>query len=95
MEVESFMLRPINDIGNLEKLEQEFSNKEAFEKLKQQYSIVCSELLENGVNCAYRLLDILFTKIFLCSWTGGSRNAADVKLGLKAFKNVIIFFHHG
>lgn len=88
------MVRPINDIGNSENLGQELTNKEKIEKLEPQYSFVCSELKENGINCAYRLLDIMFTKDFLClcSWTGGSRNATDVKIGFKALKNIIYIF---
>ena len=94
IETQSFIFKPINDTCNLEILDHELLNQETFEKLKQQYSIVCSKSLGNGNNCAYRLLDIMFTKEFLCkcSWTGGSRNSSEVKIGFKAFKNVIHFF---
>lgn len=43
--------------------------------------------------CAYKLLDLMFDRIFLCqcSWTGSSR-AETSKIPLKDYKNVLNLF---
>lgn len=47
----------------------------------------------SGTTCAYKLLDILFSKNFLCqcSWSGGSKGEIS-KIPFKNYKNIRIFF---
>lgn len=86
-------MKAIDNIQGLQQVEKQLSNPETFEALQQKFSIICSVQPGTGNNCAYRLLDAIFTREFLCqcSWTGGSRTA-DVKIGFKGFKNVISFY---
>lgn len=90
---ERFSMEPINNVADLERFDNELSDPNIFNKLKEKYSILCSVAEGSGSNCAYRLLDSLFSKEFLCkcSWTGGSRGD-EVKIGFKGYKNIINFF---
>jgi hypothetical protein len=46
-----------------------------------------------GINIAYRLVDILFSRAFLtqCSWAGGSRGEGS-KICFKMYQHTIMFF---
>ncbi|RVE41229.1 hypothetical protein evm_014121 [Chilo suppressalis] len=86
-----FSVAPINSIEELNKIEKVLSEKTAREQLKETYSIVCSG--GKGINCAYTLIDLMFTRDFLrkCSWSGSSRSNG-IKISLKCYKNVVSFF---
>lgn len=90
---EKFTIEPITKVEELERFNNQLSDIDIFESFLQKYSILCSASRGSGFNCAYRLLDALFSKEFLCkcSWTGGSRGT-DVKIGFKGYKNIVRFF---
>ncbi|CAB3245036.1 unnamed protein product [Arctia plantaginis] len=83
-------------VKELEELESLLTDKQQKNKLLKQYSFVCSQSDGRGGTCAYKILDVFFTRDFLykCSWTGGSRGTSDnVKNPLKAYKNVLKFYY--
>lgn len=85
---------PIKNISELQKLENELKDKEVMSTYVHKMKFVCGDKgKSNGVTCAYKLIDIFFTRQFLtlCSWAGGSRSDQD-KIAFKAFKNVILLF---
>lgn len=94
-ERETFEIKPIDSIRELEKMELLLSDKTQKNKLLKQFSFVCSSSEGNGATCGYKVLDMFFSRDFLCkcSWTGGSRNSEDVKIGLKGYKNILKFFY--
>ncbi|CAG9790278.1 unnamed protein product [Diatraea saccharalis] len=91
---ESFTIKPIENQTDLISLDQLLTNKVEKNKLRRRLSFLCSASEGEGKTCAYKLLDILFTRDFLCncSWAGGSRGDRS-KIGLKDYKNVLKFFH--
>lgn len=95
IENEAFVIKPIDSVKELEELESRLSDKQQKIQLLKQYSFICSQSDGKGATCAYKILDMFFTRDFLCkcSWTGGSRKSEDIKVPLKAFKNVLNFFH--
>lgn len=62
-------------------------------KLKDALPFVCSGGQGTAKNCAFRLVDVLFSREFLCkcSWSGCSRSDS-VKISLKCFKKTLNFF---
>jgi hypothetical protein len=93
-ESESFTLRDIDNLKQLEDFELSLLDLAQRKKMKSLLSILCSASQGNGITCAYRLLDTLLTKDFLCrcSWSGGSRGDSS-KIALKDHKLFLkIFF---
>ncbi|XP_049703565.2 uncharacterized protein LOC110384383 [Helicoverpa armigera] len=86
-----FSFSPITTVEDLNKINDLLSDKTARKQLKQTFSVICSG--GKGINCAYRLIDIMFSRDFLCqcSWSGSSRSDG-VKISLKCYKNVVSFF---
>lgn len=91
---EAFVIKPIDSVKKLEDLESLLMDKNQKLKLLRQYSFVCSQSEGKGTRCAYKILDMVFTREFLCkcSWTGGCRISDEVKVGLKKYKNILAFF---
>ncbi|RVE41954.1 hypothetical protein evm_013394 [Chilo suppressalis] len=83
----------VDNIESMEKLDKELSCPKILKTYLEKYAILCSAAPGSGSNYAYRLLDSIFTKDFLCqcSWTGGSRGD-DLKIGFKKYKNILNFF---
>lgn len=88
----SFKLKPIDSINDLENLELLLLDPVERNKLMKMYSVVCTTAEGHGITCAYKLIDLLFTREFLCkcSWSGGSRGS-PIKLPLKKYKNILDF----
>lgn len=78
---------------DIQRMEELLADVEYKRKLMKSCSVICSASEGKGVTFAYRFLDILFTREFLCncSWSGGSRSD-EVKIGFKSYKNTINFF---
>lgn len=93
VESESFMIKPISDANELNELEINLSDCRQKQKLHFQYALLCNKSDGSGISYAYKLLDIMFTRDFLCkcSWSGGSKGQL-VKVAFKAYKNVLNFF---
>ncbi|KAJ8726124.1 hypothetical protein PYW07_000822 [Mythimna separata] len=91
---ESFTLKPIENQRDLISLDQLLVDRAEKNKLKRHLAFLCSASKGEGKTCAFKLLDILFTRDFLCncSWAGGSRGDMS-KIALKDYKNVLKFFH--
>ncbi|CAG9783541.1 unnamed protein product [Diatraea saccharalis] len=89
----AFKLKPINNIEELEEFELLLLDPIEKHKLMQLLSILCTKSDGNGITCAYKLIDIIFTREFLCkcSWSGGSRGD-KIKIALKGYKNLLDFF---
>lgn len=89
----SFIIKQIKSVKDLEDMELLLSNNEQKIKLIRSCSIVCTGGIGKGTNCAYRFLDILFSREFLCecSWSGSSRGDG-VKISLKCYKKTLNFF---
>ncbi|CAH0398763.1 unnamed protein product [Chilo suppressalis] len=94
-EKESFYIKPLANVKELEELECKLSDNVEKSLLEQRFEFLCTRSAGKGINCAYKLLDIIFRRDFLCkcSWSGGSRGNAT-KIGLKGFKNVLSFFYN-
>lgn len=92
-ETDSFILKQIKNVKDLEQMEQLLSDKDYKKKLKNSCLFICSSGEGHGTNCAYRFLDVLFSRDFLCecSWSGSCRDDY-VKISLKCFKNTLNFF---
>lgn len=86
-------VKPVGNLKELEALENLLSYPDYKEKLKQQIQIVCSKGKKMGINNAYALIDVLFSRGFLnqCSWAGGSRSG-ESKICFKSFTKTIDFF---
>lgn len=86
-----FSFSPITTVEDLNKINDLLSDKTARKQLKQTFSVICSG--GKGINCAYKLIDIMFSRDFLCqcSWSGSSRSDG-VKISLKCYKNIVSFF---
>lgn len=93
VESESFRLEVIDDKEHLEILERTLMDKAEKTKLRKQLSFLFQPCEGNGITYAYKLLDLLISREFLCkcSWSGASRTDTS-KIPLKDFKNFIKFF---
>ncbi|PZC70365.1 hypothetical protein B5X24_HaOG202060 [Helicoverpa armigera] len=91
---ESFAFKPIDSQRELISLDQLLADKTEKKKFRHHLSFLCTPSNGTGITCAYKLLDILFTRDFLClcSWAGGSRGDRS-KIALKDYKNLLKFFH--
>lgn len=92
-ENDSFKITPINSKQELDEFENSLNDKSHKKKLSKLLSMLCSAAEGQGTTCAYKLLDALITREFLChmSWSGGSKG--DVaKTPLKTYKNFQKFF---
>lgn len=87
-----FYIQAIDSPKELDTLEKQLSDECYRKQLKHTYSIVCSKG-GKGLDCAYSLVDIIFTRKFLCqcSWSGGTRGD-DLKVPLKGYKHMLSFF---
>ncbi|XP_041989258.1 uncharacterized protein LOC121740592 [Aricia agestis] len=87
----AFYVKPIDNIQKLNELEQQLSESSVRQQLKNRYSVICSG--GKGIDCAYTLVDILFSRDLLCqfTWSGGSRKD-DIKIAFKTYKNILSFF---
>lgn len=87
----AFYFKPIANVEKLNELENQLSEENFRQKLKNTFSVIRSE--GKGVDCAYILSDVLFAREFLCqcSWSGGSRGN-DTKVAWKSYKNILSFF---
>lgn len=92
-ENESVSIKPIENQQQFEMLETDLADKDKKNKLFKTLSFLCSSKVGSGTTCAYKLLDILFSKNFLCqcSWSGGSKGEIS-KIPFKNYKNIRIFF---
>ncbi|XP_046970591.1 uncharacterized protein LOC124537743 [Vanessa cardui] len=81
----------VNNAQDLDNLEKQLSDSGFRDRLKNICSMLCSG--GKGIDCAYMLVDVLFTRKFICdcSWSGGSRGE-ELKVPLKGFKHVLSFF---
>lgn len=88
-----FSLKTVKTESDLKELEQILGDNDFKTNLKKQLSFVCSASKGDGITCAYKLLDLMFDRNFLCqcSWTGSSR-AETSKIPLKDYKNVLNLF---
>lgn len=86
----AFCFKPITNIQELNKFENELLQESVKQKLKNTYSVICSG--GKGIDCAYSLADILFSRDILCecSWSGGSRGNY-IKIAWKSYKNIVFF----
>lgn len=89
----SFILKQIKSVKDLEDMELLLSDNEQKIKLIRSCSIICSGGKGKGTTCAYRFLDVLFSREFLCecSWSGSTRGDG-VKISLKCYKKTLNFF---
>ncbi|XP_013184632.1 uncharacterized protein LOC106130352 [Amyelois transitella] len=89
----SFILKQIKSEKDLEDMELLLSDNEQKLKLIRSCSIICSGGKGKGTTCAYRFLDVLFSREFLCecSWSGSTRGDG-VKISLKCYKKTLNFF---
>lgn len=92
-ERESFSLKPIETNEEFEMLELTLADKMQRKKLIKCLSTLYSSKPGQGQTCAYKLIDVLFTKEFLCqcSWSGGSKGEHS-KIPMKNFMNFRKFF---
>lgn len=92
-ENEAFRLEQIDDKQQLDSLENTLIDKAERAKLQKQLSFLFQPCEGNGLTFAYKLLDSLITRDFMCkcSWSGASRGNCS-KIPLKDFKNFIKFF---
>ncbi|CAG4983495.1 unnamed protein product [Parnassius apollo] len=83
--------KPVDSAQELDELENQLSDPNNRDCLKNRYSILCSG--GKAIDCAYMLVDVMFTRKFICecSWSGGSRGE-DLKIPLKGYKHVLSFF---
>lgn len=83
----------IKNKEQLDEFEKNLSDPEKRQMLWDKYTMLFSRK-ENGVTCAYILIDALFCRKFItqCSWSGGSRGSGS-KIPLKIYTNIITFFH--
>ncbi|CAG9137627.1 unnamed protein product [Plutella xylostella] len=84
-------VKPVESAQQLDELEKQLSDPKTRDLLKNAYSVLCSE--GKGADCAYMLVDVMFSRNFLCecSWGGGSRGDGT-KVPLKGYKHVLSFF---
>lgn len=59
---EKFTIEPITKVEELERFNDQLADFDIFESFLQKYSILCSASRGSGFNCAYRLLDALFSR---------------------------------
>ncbi|CAH2988860.1 unnamed protein product [Chilo suppressalis] len=87
----AFYVKPVENIQQLYDLEKQLSESSFRQKMKTTYSVLCNG--GKGIDCAYTLADILFSREFLCecTWSGGSRGD-DSKVAWKSFKHILSFF---
>ncbi|RVE41225.1 hypothetical protein evm_014128 [Chilo suppressalis] len=87
----AFYVKPVENIQQLYDLEKQLSESSFRQKMKTTYSVLCNG--GKGIDCAYTLADILFSREFLCecTWRGGSRGD-DSKVAWKSFKHILSFF---
>lgn len=92
-EAESFCFNIIEDQRQLDALEVKLADKSEYKKLKKHLSFLCSPSTGDGKTFAYRLLDTLLSREFicLCSWSGGSRGEKS-KIALKNYILLRKFF---
>lgn len=90
----SFTIKPIENQNDLKSLDQLLADRTERHKIQKRLSFLCLASKGEGKTCAYKLLDILFTRDFLCtcSWAGGSRGDRS-KIAFKDYKNVLKFFY--
>ncbi|KAJ2942137.1 hypothetical protein O0L34_g11050 [Tuta absoluta] len=88
----AFDIKPIETVQQLDQLEQGLSDSANRQQKKKLYSVIFSS--GKGIDCAYTLADVLFSRKFLCqcSWSGGSRGNNDAKIAWKTYKNILSFF---
>lgn len=81
----------INSQEEAEELENKLKNAKYKAELKRKFSVVCSK--GKGLNNAYVLIDLIFTRQFLnkCSWAGGSRKEQS-KICFRAYNRIFDFF---
>lgn len=77
----------------MEMLEANLADKAQKKKFSKTLSLLCSSTVGGGTTCAYKLLDVIFSRDFLCqcSWSGGSKGEIS-KIPLKNYKNFRKFF---
>lgn len=87
-----FSIKAIDSRMELDAFEKSLSDKTYKNNLKQTYAVISSKG-RKGVDCAYVLVDMIFTRNFICqcSWSGGSRGD-DLKVPLKGYRHVLSFF---
>ncbi|XP_047028718.1 uncharacterized protein LOC124636601 [Helicoverpa zea] len=92
-ENESFSITPIENQQQMEMLEANLADKAQKKKFSKTLSLLCSSTVGGGTTCAYKLLDVIFSRDFLCqcSWSGGSKGEIS-KIPLKNYKNFRKFF---
>jgi hypothetical protein len=92
-ERDPYSIAPITNVTEMEELDQKLSDRGERMNLKKQLTVLCRSSLGNGTTCAYKLIDALVSREFLCkcSWTGGSRGEQS-KVIFKSFKAFLKFF---
>ncbi|XP_045767600.1 protein tramtrack, beta isoform-like isoform X3 [Maniola jurtina] len=92
-EAESFCFNIIENQDQFDALEVKLGDKSEYKKLKKLMSFLCSPSTGGGKTFAYRLLDTLLSREFICScsWSGGSRGEKS-KIALKNYKLFRKFF---
>ncbi|XP_049693944.2 uncharacterized protein LOC126054091 isoform X3 [Helicoverpa armigera] len=92
----SLMLKPIQDLKDLEEFENKLMDSDYREDLLRKFSVFGTKGTGKGITRAYTIIDILFERKFFksCSWTGASRsqNETTEKICLKGFSKMIGFF---
>ncbi|CAH0405511.1 unnamed protein product [Chilo suppressalis] len=90
---ESFIFKQISDKQQLDNLERSLINKTERSKLQQQLGFLFQPCEGNGLTFAYKLIDSMVSREFLCecSWSGGSRGNVS-KVPIKDYKNFVKFF---
>lgn len=90
---ESFSFKQISDKQQLENLERSLMNKTERSKLQKQLGFLFQPCEGNGLTFAYKLIDSMVSREFLCecSWSGGSRGDHS-KVPIKDYKNFLKFF---
>uniref|UniRef100_A0A2A4K483 DUF4806 domain-containing protein n=1 Tax=Heliothis virescens TaxID=7102 RepID=A0A2A4K483_HELVI len=88
-----FSLKPIETSEEFETFERNLADKEQRQKYIKILSPLCSSKPGQGQTCAYKLIDALFTREFICecSWSGASRGEHS-KVPMKNFMNFRKFF---
>lgn len=79
---------------DLENFEHKLQNPVYRENLERKFSILSGRDDGNGINIAYRLIDLMFSREFMtqCSWSGGSREDHVKKVCFKMFQRTLDFF---
>nr|CAH7724162.1 unnamed protein product [Callosobruchus chinensis] len=84
----------INNLESLVELEKKLEDPRVMEHLIETLSLVCGRKgNENGLNSCYLLVDILFSREFMTtwSWAGGARDNRE-KIAFKMYKKIIYLF---